>query len=320
MNAAPSQSQRLPASPWLIAACLAAVYIIWGTTYYALKVGVSETGPFFLVGTRFVIAGVLMFAYLRWRGHRWPTAAQWRGASMLAFLMLVIGLGGVTAAEQWVSSGATVALISAMPLMTAVWSVVFGRAPRPLEWGAIAIGAAGTLLMVTGADLRASPLGTALILFGCLSWSFASVTQNRFATAPGASGFAAEMLAGGVIALIVSAVLGESWTLPTSGAVWWAWGYLVVFGSIIAYSAYRTLIERATPTLASTYAYVNPPVALLVGWWLGDESFSPNVLIGLPIVLAAVGLLAWAQVGPRGEGAATRSPAPVVGRAATDRP
>ncbi|MGH8310518.1 MAG: EamA family transporter, partial [Steroidobacteraceae bacterium] len=273
---------------------------------------------------------VLMFAYLRWRGHPWPTAAQWRGASMLAFLMLVIGLGGVTAAEQWVSSGATVALISAMPLMTAVWSVVFGRAPRPLEWVAIAIGAAGTLLMVTGADLRASPLGTALILFGCLSWSFASVTQNRFATAPGASGFAAEMLAGGVIALIVSAVLGESWTLPTSGAVWWAWSYLVVFGSIIAYSAYRTLIERASPTLASTYAYVNPPVALLVGWWLGDESFSPNVLIGLPIVLAAVGLLAWAQMRTpspgsaiqrgQAEGVATRSSARAVGGAAADRP
>lgn len=128
------------------------------------------------------------------------------------------------------------------------------------------------------------------------------------------------MLAGGAIALIVSAVLGEPWTMPTSDAVWWAWGYLVVFGSIIAYSAYRTLIERASPTLAATYAYVNPPVALLVGWWLGGESFSPNVLIGLPVVLAAVGLLAWAQMGPRSEGVATRSSARAVGGAAADRP
>ncbi|MGH7553512.1 MAG: EamA family transporter, partial [Longimicrobiales bacterium] len=295
MKSPPSGSPRPPASPWLIAACLAAVYIVWGTTYYALKVGISEAGPYFLLGTRFVVAGALMFAYLAWRGRPWPTAAQWRGASLLGFIMLVIALGFVTVAEQWVTSGAAVALISVMPLMTAAWSVAFGRSPRRLEWVAIAIGAAATVLMVTGADLRASPLGTGLILFGSLSWSFASVAQHRFQTAPGASGFAAEMFAGGVICFVVSAVLGESWSLPRSTDVWWAWGYLVVFGSIIAYSAYRTLIERASATLASTYAYVNPPVALLVGWWLGDESFSANVLIGLPIVLAAVGLLAWVQ-------------------------
>jgi drug/metabolite transporter (DMT)-like permease len=320
MKAPAPTARRAPASPWLIAACLAAVYVIWGTTYYALKVGVSGMGPFFLLGTRFAVAGILMFAWLRLRGHPWPTAAQWRSATILGFLMLVIGLGGVTTAEQWVSSGAAVALISVMPLMTAAWSVVFGRAPRKLEWVAIAIGAAATLLMVTGADLRASPLGTGLILVGCFSWAYASVAQDRFETAPGASGFAAEMLAGGVMAFIVSAVLGESWSLPTSDAVWWAWGYLVVFGSVIAYSAYRTLVERATPTLASTYAYVNPPVALLVGWWLGGESFSPNVLIGLPIVLAAVGLLAWAQM-PSKAAAATRRPAATaVGDAAADRP
>lgn len=286
-----------------------AVYLIWGTTYYALKVGVSEAGPFFLVGARFVAAGLLLFAWLAWRRVPWPTLAQWRGAAILGFLMLVIGIGGVTVAEQWVSSGATVALISAMPLVTAAWSVAFGRSPRPLEWVAIGIGAAGTLLMVTGEDLRASPLGTGLILFGCTSWAFASVAQERFTTAPGASGFAAEMLAGGVICLVVSVLVGESWTLPRSGEVWWAWIYLVIFGSLIAYSAYRTLVERASATLASTYAYVNPPVALAVGWWLGDERFSPNVLIGLPVVLAAVGLLAWVQMRP--DPAAT-VPAPPV--------
>jgi drug/metabolite transporter (DMT)-like permease len=180
--------------------------------------------------------------------------------------------------------------------MTAAWSVAFGRAPRRLEWLAIGIGTGATLLMVAGNDLRASPLGTMLILLGCLSWSFASVTQDRFQTAPGAMGFAAEMFAGGMICLVVSLLLGESWSMPTSADVWWAWFYLVVFGSIVAYSAYRTLIERASPTLAATYAYVNPPVALFVGWWLGDERFSTNVLIGFPIVLASVGLLAWAQM------------------------
>jgi drug/metabolite transporter (DMT)-like permease len=283
-------------SPWLIAACLAAVYVVWGTTYYALKVGVSEAGPYFLIGTRFVVAGALMLAFLRWRGKPWPTFVEWRSAAVLGLLLLVLGLGSVTVAEQWVSSGATVALISILPLMTALASGVFGRWPRALEWLAIGIGAAGTLFMIAGADLRASPAGVALIVFGTLCWSFGSVLSSRLPAAHGAMGFAAEMVAGGVIALVFSVVLGESWSLPTSDEVWWAWMYLVVFGSIIAFSAYRTLVDRASPALATTYAYVNPPVALLVGWWLGGEQFSQNVLIGLPIVLAAVGLHAWAQM------------------------
>ncbi len=287
--------------PWLVVLCLAAVYIIWGTTYYAIKVGVSDTAPYFLLGTRFVAAGVILLAFLRLRRVPWPTLRQWGGATILGVVQLVMGLGSVTVAEQWVSSGATVALISVMPLMAAVWSGVFGRWPRPIEWLAIGIGAAATLFMVAGADLRASPLGTGLILFACCAWSFGSVITSRVEAAHGAMGFAAEMLVGGLVGLAISAAIGEPWVLPTSAPVWWAWAYLVVFGSLIAFSAYRTLIEIANPTLAATYAYVNPPVALLVGWWLGDERFSPNVLIGLPVVLAAVGLLAWAQLRAAGK-------------------
>jgi drug/metabolite transporter (DMT)-like permease len=107
------------------------------------------------------------------------------------------------------------------------------------------------------------------------------------------------MLAAGLIALAVSALLGEHWTLQHSARVWWAWAYLVVFGSLIGFSAYRFLVERVSSTLASTYAYVNPPVALFVGWWLGRESFSFNTLLGLPIVLGAVALLAWIQTRDR---------------------
>jgi len=118
----------------------------------------------------------------------------------------------------------------------------------------------------------------------------------------------------GVLALMLSALLGEHWTLPVSPRVWWAWAYLVVFGSLIAFSAYRFVVERVSATLASTYAYVNPPVALLVGWWLGHESFSPNILLGLPIVLGAVALHAWVQTRDRGNSADRGSSAqfPVV--------
>jgi drug/metabolite transporter (DMT)-like permease len=280
---------------WLVLACLFAIYVVWGTTYFALKVGVHGAPPFFLVGTRFIVAGGLLMAFLLARGQPLPTLRQWRGASLLGLLLLTIGLSCVTVAEQWVSSGAAVALISTMPLATALWSGVFGRWPRGWEWLAIGLGLIGTLVMISGQDFRLSPLGTALVLIGSTTWSFGTVLSKKLELPHGAMGFAAEMLAGGVFCLIVSGVRGEAWDLPQSSAVWGAWVYLVVAGSLIAFSAYRYLVDSVSPTLASTYAYVNPPVALLVGWWLGDEQFSSNVLIGLPIVLVAVGLLAWVQ-------------------------
>lgn len=280
---------------WLIVACLASVYIIWGTTYFALKVGVREAAPYYLVGTRFLVAGGLLFAFLSWRGAPMPTLKQWGNSAILGLLLLVIGLASVTTAEQWVSSGAAVALIATMPLMMAIWSGLFGRWPRGVEWATILLGLAGTLVMIFGQDFRVSPLGTGLILMACASWSFGSVLGNHIDVPRGAMGFAAEMLAGGALCMIVSLVKGEPWTLSHSPEVWWSWIYLVTAGSLIAFSAYRYLVEVVSPTLAATYAYVNPPVALFVGWWLGDETFSHNVFIGLPIVLASVGLLAFVQ-------------------------
>jgi drug/metabolite transporter (DMT)-like permease len=299
-----------PAPRWLIGACLASVYIVWGTTYYALKVGVQGAPPYFLVGTRFVVAGALVIAWLKLRGHALPTLKQWRGSAILGFLMLAIGLANVTIAEKTVSSGAAVALISFMPLVMAVWSGLLEKWPKPGAWLAIGLGTIGTLVMITGADLRASPGGTALILIGTVTWSLGTVLSRRMEVPSGAMGFGAEMLAGGAIALVMSVAFGEHWAFPQSAPVWWAWAYLVVFGSLIAFSAYRVLVERVSPTLASTYAYVNPPVALLVGWLLGNETFSLNVLLGLPIVLVAVGWHAWSELrAPAPKPAGTNVPA-----------
>ena len=293
---APMTSAPAP-SKGLIFACLAAVYVVWGTTYYALKVGVhGGAGPYFLIGTRFIAAGVLLLVWLKVRGARMPTLRQWANSALLGFLMLAVGIGGVTLAEKTVSSGAAVALISVLPLAIALWSGLLEKWPGREQWLAIGIGLAGTLVMVAGADLRASPGGTALILLSTTTWSLGTVLSRRLDVPQGAMGFAAEMFAGGLVALVMSAAFGEHWVLPHSAPVWWAWAYLVVFGSLIAFSAYRLLVERASPTLASTYAYVNPPVALFVGWWLGDESFSANVFLGLPIVLAAVAFHTWSQL------------------------
>jgi drug/metabolite transporter (DMT)-like permease len=282
-------------SAWLLGACLLIVYIVWGTTYFAIKVAIEGIAPFFLVGTRFVAAGVLLLGWQALRGAPAPTAKQWGGAAVVGLLLLVIGNGGVSVAEHWVSSGATVALISIMPLATVLWSGAFGQWPRRSEWFAIALGGAGAAIMLLGRDLQGSLLGTLLILFATASWSLGTVLSRRLDIPHGPTGFGAEMLTAGLMGLVVSAALGEHWSIPSAPRIWWAWGYLVVFGSLIAFSAYRFVVERVSPSLAATYAYVNPPVALGVGWWLGNESFSANVLFGLPIVLFAVALHAWIQ-------------------------
>jgi drug/metabolite transporter (DMT)-like permease len=283
---------------WLIAICLLAVYVIWGTTYFAIKVGIEGAPPFFLVGTRFLVAGAVLMLWQLLRGRRMPTPRQWKSAALVGFLLLVVGNGGVAVAERWVSSGATVALISIMPLATALWSGLFGQWPRRMEWIAIALGAVGAAVMLMGRDLQGSLAGTAIILLGTTCWSLGTVLSRRLDIPHGPLGFGAEMFSAGVMALVLSAALGEHWSFPHAPRVWWAWLYLVVFGSLIGFSAYRFVVERVAPTLASTYAYVNPPVALIVGWWLGNESFSRNVLVGLPIVLIAVALHAWIQTRP----------------------
>jgi drug/metabolite transporter (DMT)-like permease len=282
-------------SAWLVGACLLAVYIVWGTTYFAIKVAIAGIAPFFLVGTRFAAAGVVLLGWQALRGAPLPTAKQWGGATLVGFLLLVVGNGAVSVAEHWVSSGATVALISTMPLATALWSGAFGQWPRRAEWIAIVLGGAGAAVMLLGRDLQASVLGTLLILFGTASWSLGTVLSRRLDIPHGPTGFGAEMLTAGLMGLVVSAALGEHWSIPQAPHVWWAWGYLVVFGSLIAFSAYRFVVERVSPSLAATYAYVNPPVALVVGSWLGNETFSANVLLGLPVVLVAIALHAWIQ-------------------------
>lgn len=288
------EARPAPAA-WPIAACLGAVYIIWGTTFFAIKVGIQELPSFFLVGTRLATAGTLLLAWQALRGRRLPAAREWGYAALIGTLLLVMGNGSVTIAEHEISSGATVALGSVLPLATALWSGVFGRWPRRMEWAAIAVGAVGAAVMLTGRDLQVSATGTLIILLGVASWSFGTVLSRRIEVPRGATGFGAEMLCAGCIALAISAALGEHWHLPRDARIWWAWSYLVVFGSLVGFSSFRYVVERVSPTLASTYAYVNPPVALLVGWRLGEESFSPNLLIGLPIVLASVALLAWAH-------------------------
>lgn len=288
-----------------IALALGAVYVIWGTTYLGIKFALESFQPFFQMGTRFVVAGLLLFAWLRLRGTSGPSARQWLHSTFLGTLMLGGGISLVAVAEQTISSGAVTVLIAFLPLWMAALAGFFGKPPRVVEWAAVALGTLGVVVLTLGQEFQASPSGTLAILAGTFFWALGSLITKRLDLPAGAMGFAAEMLAGGLVLLVISAALGEHWTVAATSNAWLAWSYLVVFGSLIAFSAYMYLVRTVSPTLASSYAYANPVIALFVGAWLGGEHVAPQTLAALPLVFAAVGLLAWAN----------RQPAPRPARA-----
>jgi drug/metabolite transporter (DMT)-like permease len=285
-----------PLSPGVLAS-LATTYVVWGTTYLAIRFALESFAPFYQMGTRFIVAGALLFAWLRLRGRSWPSARQWLHAAILGTVMLGGGISLVAVAEQTISSGAVTVLIPFVPLWMVVLSRFFGQPARGVEWLAVAVGTAGVAVLVIGQEFRASPGGTLAVVSGTFFWAFGSLLSRRLDVPQGAVGFAAEMLAGGVVLLAISALIGESWTLQATPRAWLAWSYLVTFGSIVAFSAYMYLVQTVSPALAASYAYANPVIALAAGAWLADERVAPQTLLALPLILAAVAMLAWTNRG-----------------------
>jgi drug/metabolite transporter (DMT)-like permease len=276
----------------LVLACLAATWLIWGSTYLAIKFALAGFAPFFQMGTRFVVAGVLLLAWMRWRGAPWPSRVQWRNAALVGALMLGGGMGGTAYAEQTVGSGLVVAFIAVSPLMIALVNRAFGVPTNRVEAIGIGIGLAGVLMLTQGQGFQASHAGLAAITIACLTWAVGSVlSQRRLPLAPGAMGFASEMICGGVVLLAMSWTRGESMHLPPFGSAWLAWGYLVVFGSLVAFNAYMVLLSRASAALASSYAFVNPVIAMVLGVALGGETVSRFEWASVTVVLAGVVLL-----------------------------
>lgn len=283
-------------SPLLIA-CLAATWLIWGSTYLAIKVALTGLPPFWQMGSRFLVAGGLLMAWMRWRGAPWPTALEWRNAGIVGTLMLGAGMGGTAVAEQSVASGLVVAYIAVSPLMTAALNLVFGVRPRAAEWAGIALGLAGVLLLVQGAGFAASPSGLLAQTIACAGWVLGSVlSQRKLPLAAGAAGFASEMLCGGAVLMGLSLLAGERVALgAVPMAAWAAWVYLVVAGSLLAFNAYMLLLARAPASLATSYAFVNPIIAMLLGVGLAGEQVSGGEWAAAGVILGGVGLLLWAR-------------------------
>lgn len=282
---------RLPLSP-LVLLCLAATWLVWGSTYLAIKYALVSFPPFFQMGTRFLFAGAVLMAWMRWRGAAWPDARQWRNAAVVGALMLGGGMGGVGVAEQTVGSGLVVAFIAVVPLMIAALNLFWRIVPGKLEIAGIAVGLAGVLMLTQGTGFQASPAGLLAITVACITWSLGSVlSQRSLPLAPGAMGFASEMLCGGLVLMLLAAFAGERPVWPPQPIAVAAWFYLVVFGSLIAFNAYMVLLARASAGLASSYTFVNPVIAMLLGVAVAGEVVSSYEWLAAGVVLVGVVLM-----------------------------
>jgi drug/metabolite transporter (DMT)-like permease len=275
---------------------LLAVYVIWGSTYLALRFGLEGFPPFLLNGIRFTTAGLVMFGVLRLRGVAAPTRMQWWNAGRIGVLMLVGGVGLVTVAEDLgVGSGIAATAVAVIPVWAALVSGLFGSWPRRLEWVGLTVGFLGVAVLAREGDFQASVVGMVLVVIAPVLWAIGSVWGTRLDLPGSAMATATELLVGGLVLSVLGPIRGERIeSPPTLGSVL-ALVYLIVLGSIVAYTAYVYLLQHTRPALATSYAYVNPVVAVALGIWLGAEVVTGPVFIALPMILLGVGLVALAR-------------------------
>ena len=281
-----------PRSPLMLIGAFLALYLVWGSTYLFIRIGVESWPPLLMAGVRFVIAGSILYTFLRLRGVPNPSWRQWRAAGCIGVLLLSCGNGGVTVAEHaGVASGVAALAVATVPLFTLVFGLLRGQRNTRLEWAGIVLGLVGIGLLNLGSNLQASPFGAALILFAAASWAFGSVWSRSLPLPEGAMASAAEMLIGGAVLLLGSALSGERMTQWPTPAGWGALAYLVCFGSILAFSAYMYLLKHVRPAAATSYAYVNPAVAVLLGILFADEHIGAVECLAMAVIIGAVVLI-----------------------------
>jgi drug/metabolite transporter (DMT)-like permease len=293
--ATPATARALDDPRLLIPLGLFALYVIWGSTYLGIRFALESYPPFLLAGMRFLGAGLAMYAFLRLRGVRPPTRRQWRNAAVTGVLLLLGGNGLVCFAEQSVSSGIAAVAVASMPLFAAVFSGLYGAWPNRRETVGLLVGFLGVVVLNLGSGLAGSRLGALALIVAAMSWAFGSVWSKRQDMPAGPMNTAAQMLCASVALLLVGFASGEHLPAHPTARATVAVVYLAVFGSIVAFSAYLYVLKHARPALATSYAYVNPPVAVLFGLLLAGEHVGPFDLAGMAIILVGVGVITLAK-------------------------
>jgi len=283
---------------WKVLLAFAIIYFVWGSTFLAIRVGVREVPPFLLAGMRFLVAGLVLYGWMRARGTASPTVREWSAASLLAVLIFVFDYGLLFWAERRVPSGIAAVMMATIPVFMALAEIVFLRTQRlTVRLGlALLVGMGGVAVLVGHTmSLGEAPVDTAgacALIVAAISWSVAaSLSRKLPLPAAKAMSSGAQMLAGGVLLTLTAGVLGEFRGFrvqAVSRGAWLALAYLIVAGSIVGFTAYVWLIHHESPTKVGTYAYVNPVVAVLVGYFLGGEAIGPRTIVGTLLVLVSV--------------------------------
>ncbi len=283
---------------WKTLMAFAIIYFVWGTTYLAIRVGVDEVPPFLLAAMRFLIAGGVLYGWMIARGERSPTARQWMAASVIATLIFVLDYGLLFWAEQRVPSGIAAVMMATIPTFMALSEIIILRTRKLTArlTMALLIGIGGVVVLVSRSlNLAGAPIdrmGALALIVAAISWSLGSVITRKVSLPPSkAMSSGAQMLAGGAFLALTAAALGEFRSFHPSAVsrgAWLALLYLIVAGSIIGFTAYLWLIHHESPTKVGTYAYVNPVVAVLVGYFLGGETLGLRTILGTLFVLTSV--------------------------------
>jgi drug/metabolite transporter (DMT)-like permease len=283
---------------WKVVLAFAVIYLVWGSTFLAIRVGVREVPPFLLAGMRFLVAGIVLYGWMRGRGVPSPTGREWGAASLLAVLIFLLDYGLLFWAERRVPSGIAAVMMATIPVFMAIAEIIFLRTQRlTLRLGlALLTGLAGVAVLVGySIELGQAPVdaaGACALIIAAISWSVAaSLTRRMPLPADKAMSSGAQMFAGGVLLTLMAALLGEFrgfHVQAVSRGAWLALAYLIVAGSIIGFTAYVWLIDHQSPTKVGTYAYVNPVIAVLVGYFLGGEAIGPRTVAGTVLVLVSV--------------------------------
>ena len=280
---------------WAVALALASVYLVWGSTYLAIRVGLEGYPPFLMGSLRFLAASAVLYGVLRWRGHAPPTPAQWKNAAVMGLFMMLLGNGLVNVAEQSVSSGLAAVAVASMPLWAGLFGTLRGQRPGRGEWLGLVVGFAGVAWLTLHGEMRASATGLAALVLAPVAWAWGSVwSRGRDLPAPFMS-TAAQMLCGGLAMAVVALLLGERITAPPPLPATLAVGYLAAFGSIVGFGAYVWLLQHVRPALATSYAYVNPPIAVLLGALLLGERVGSHALGAMAVILAGVLVITFSQ-------------------------
>lgn len=291
MNAIPIDIERHPPSRLSIALALGVLYVIWGSTYLGIRIALQGFPPFLLGAIRMAAAGGLMYAVLRWRGERAPTRGQWKTLAVLSFWMILLSNGFVNFAEQKVSSGLAAVAVASTPLWVGLFSALRGRHPGRGEWVGLGIGMLGVVWLNFGGELRATPLGMIALAVASLAWAWGSIwSRDQDLPSPFMSA-AGQMLCGSLWMLATALLTGERMHALPSPAALGALAYLAVFGSIVGFTAYIWLLHHVRPVLASSYAYVNPPIAVLLGAALANERFGIHEIGAMAVIVAGVAIV-----------------------------